>query len=237
MIVNGDVKGLEVVVAADWYKDQVLMQEVKDKVKFHDINQERFGLPSRVTAKRLMFKTLYGGTAFGFSKDGDFVSVGFSEKQWEEVLTAFYGKYTGVAKGHERDIDFVKENGYLEIPSGRYFEYKPYQNNWGQWKWPITTIKNYPIQGFGADLVKLGRIEAFRLFQESDMEGEFIGTIHDSIVFDVPKRNVDQIVSIIHKAIDKIPELCYTKYMYPFSLPMGAEVQVGPNKFDLTEIK
>lgn len=236
MIVNGDFKGLEVVVAADWYQDKVLMQEVRDKVKFHDDNQERFNLPDRVTAKRLMFKTLYGGTAYGFSKDGDFASVGFNESQWEEVLEAFYTKYIGVAGGHKRDIRHAKEHGYIEIPSGRYYNYKPFWTG-KYWKWPETTIKNYPIQGFGADLVKLGRIEAFNQFKASGMEGEFICTIHDSIVFDVPSKNVEQIVSIIRKAVDKVPELCYTIYKYPFSLPMSVEIQTGPNKGDLTEVK
>lgn len=234
MIVNGDFKGLEVVVAADWYQDQVLMQEVRDKVKFHDDNQARFKLPDRVTAKRLMFKTLYGGSPYGFAKDGDFVSVGYNEKQWAEVLDAFYDKYKGVQNGHARDISFVKEHGYLEIPSGRYFNYRPTQNRWG-WKWPETTIKNYPIQGFGADLVKLGRIEAFKQFKASGMEGEFIGTIHDSIVFDIPGKNVDELVTIIKKAVDKVPEMCYDRWSYKFSLPMSVEIQVGPNKADLVE--
>lgn len=232
MIVNGDIKALEAVVAADWYNDTTLIGEIKSGVDLHQNNQDSFSLPDRVTAKRLMFKTLYGGSAYGFAHDSDFLSVGFSEKQWKEVLEKFYDKYTGIAEGHKRDLLFVKEHGYLEIPSGRHFNFKPEWNGY-DWKWPERAIKNYPIQGFGADLVKLIRIKAFELFKASQMEGEFIGTIHDSIIFDVPSNNVDKTVTIINKAVDNLVDSCYTIYKYPIKLPLQVEVQVGANKLDL----
>lgn len=233
MIVNGDIKSLELCVAADWYDDKVMKQEVLDKIDLHSDNQKRFKLPDRVTAKRLIFKLLYGGSAYGFSKDGDFVSVGYNEKQWEEVVHRFYEKYKGVVVGHKRDIAFAKEHGYIEIPSGRHFNFKPeYKGSY--WKWPETRIKNFPIQGLGADLVKLIRIEAFKRFKESGVQGEFISTIHDSLVYDVPSKNVETVCKIIREAVDKLPEMCDTIYSYKFSLPLSVEIQVGPSKGDLT---
>ena len=85
-------------------------------------------------------------------------------------------------------------------------------------------------------MVKLGRIEAFKQFKESGMEGEFICTIHDSLVYDVPEKNVNETVNILRTSIAKVPELCYTIWSYAFSLPLSCEVKVGPNKFDMVEI-
>jgi DNA polymerase I-like protein with 3'-5' exonuclease and polymerase domains len=149
MLVNVDFKSLEVFVAADWYNDKLLKEEVSDrKHDLHADNQKRFDLPDRVTAKRFVFKLLYGATAYGYATDSDFVSVGYSERDWQKVIDQFYTKYTGIGAGHERDIKFVKENGYLEIPSGRYFNYeaKTYR---GEPRWPLTKIKNYPINCSG----------------------------------------------------------------------------------------
>lgn len=238
ILINCDVKGLEVVVAADLSSDSVLKQEVIDKVDFHALNQERFGLPDRVTAKRFIFKLLYGATAFGYSKDSDFLGVGFSVKQWQSVIDEFYSKYSGIGKWHNQLLETCRrEDGVIEIPSGRYYQFAPKKNDWGDWKWPLTQIKNYPVQGFGADLVKLARIEFFERFQQSGLEGFFIQTIHDSIVVDCPEKNVAEIAKMLSESVAKVPELCYNYWSYKFSLPMTSEILVGPNKKDLIEYK
>lgn len=56
MIINCDVKSLEIVVAAWLSQDPVLIQELNDGVDIHGRNQEAFGLPERVIAKILVFR-------------------------------------------------------------------------------------------------------------------------------------------------------------------------------------
>ena len=235
MLINSDVKSLEVYTAADYYGDDVLKEELLSGLDLHTDNQNRFNLPDRLTSKRFIFKLLYGATDYGYAHDPDFFNVGYSQKKWAEIIEEFYNKYKGIAKGHERDIKFVKEKGYLEIPSGRFFSFWPAKRK-GESEWPLTKIKNYPIQGFGADLVKLYRIEAFNQFKQSGMEGEFICTIHDSLVYDVPEKNVIQTVEILKRTIAKVPEMCYNIWNYKFSLPLLCEVQVGPNMSDMKEV-
>lgn len=236
MLINADVKSLEVFVAADLSQDATLKRELLEKLDLHSLNQERFKLPDRVTAKRFIFKLLYGATAFGYSQDSDFISVGYSEKQWQRVIDEFYAKYSGIAKWHNAIIKEAKTTGYLEIPSGRYYNYSPKQTQYGL-KWPLTTIKNYPVQGFGAELVKLARVEAFNRFKQSGLEGEFICTVHDSLVFDTPSKNCYNIGMLLKDSIEYTPTLCKQWFDYDFSLPIWCEIQVGPNKFDMTEFK
>jgi DNA polymerase I len=191
-------------------------------------------LPDRLTAKRFVFKLLYGATAYGYFMDSDFVNVGYSQKRWQEVIDAFYTKYKGIKKWHDTLLDTVKKHGYLEIPSGRCYSFEAKQHR-GEWKWPLTQIKNYPVQGTGADLVMLARIEFLKNFKASGLEGVFIQTIHDSLVVDTPSKNMNQVAKMLKDAIAKVPELCYTNWMYSFSLPLTSEVQVGPNKKDLVD--
>ncbi|HET8685321.1 MAG TPA: DNA polymerase, partial [Methanosarcina sp.] len=124
---------------------------------------------------------------------------------------------------------------YLEIPSGRWFPMEPQIIN-GRVKWPITKIKNYPVQGFGADLVKLARIEAAKRIKE-ETKGLLIGTIHDSLVADAPKDDAEKVCRILMESVAKIPELCYNIYGYKFSLPMLSEGFIGPNKNDMESYK
>jgi DNA polymerase-1 len=235
MLVAGDVKGLEIVCAAELSGDPVLCQEIIDKKDIHGINQEAFGLPDRLIAKIFKFRLIYGGSAYSYSVDPDFSVVGYSQKQWQGVIDRYYEKYKGLGEWHNQLLQTVRECGYLEIPSGRVFFFSP-KESWRGLEWPLTTIKNYPVQGYGADLVMLARIELARLIRESGLEALLVMTVHDSLVVDTPKENIYKVADLINQAIDKVPELVYTNWSHEFKLPMTAEVSVGRSKAELVEI-
>ncbi len=102
--------------------------------------------------------------------------------------------------------------------------------------WPITVIKNYPVQGFGADLVMLARLEANRRLKASGLEYKLISTIHDSIVADCPSHSYRDVGRILFESIEAVPALCKTVFGYDFSLPLTSEVQYGMNKKDMKEL-
>lgn len=237
MLVNVDVKGLEVVVAADLSGDKVLRQEVIDKVDFHQRNQDRFKLPSRVKAKIFKFKLLYGATAFGYANDSDFNDISNSAKFWQGIIDEYYDKYQGIKAWHSSLINTAKRDKLLTIPSGRFYPITPDQR-WDGLKWPETIIKNYPVQGFGADLVMLARLEARKLMLASSevVRSILVGTIHDSIVADCPENEIEIVGRILNQAVEAVPRLCRQVFGYEFSLPMTAEVQYGPNKRDMKEL-
>ena len=87
-LVNVDVKSLENVVAAELSQDKVMMQEIREKQDLHSNNQKAFGLPSRLVAKVLVFRILYGGGAYSFANDSDFTATSTSVKYWERAGTA-----------------------------------------------------------------------------------------------------------------------------------------------------
>lgn len=239
MLINCDVKGLEVVVAAELSSDKVLKQEIVNKVDIHDANRVAFNLgegkPGRLVAKIFKFRLIYGGSAFSYANDPDFTGVSSNVKFWQGVIDSYYTKYKGIKEWHDQLLETVKRDGYITIPSGRFYSFEP-TFKYGDWQWPLTTIKNYPVQGFGADLVMLARIEAYRLLQESGLEFKMIGTIHDSIVVDTPEENCYTISMLLKKAVETTPALCKKYFGYEFSLPLTCEIQVGKNKLELKEL-
>jgi hypothetical protein len=54
--VNADVKNLEGCTFADLAKDAVMIKEITEKEDLHSNNQRDFNLPSRLVAKRFLFK-------------------------------------------------------------------------------------------------------------------------------------------------------------------------------------
>lgn len=239
MLVNVDVKGLEVVVAAELSGDKVLSQEIIDKVDIHGVNQVAFNLgegkQGRLIAKIFKFRLIYGGSAYSYAHDSDFMSVSTSEKFWQNVIDRYYAKYYGIAEWHKLIVEEAQINRRLTIPSGRFFPIDPDFSKRNPW--PLTIIKNYPVQGFGADLVMLARIRARRLIRDSGLEAKLISTIHDSIVVDTPSKNVYNISKILKQSIEEVPQLCKRTFNYDFKLPMTCEIQAGPNKLQMEEIK
>lgn len=238
MLLNVDIKGLEIVVAADLSRDIVLRQELLDKVDIHERNRDGFklgaGKAGRLVAKVLAFRILYGGGAYSFAHDPAFMGVSTSEKFWQNVIDEYYDKYKGIKKWHSELIAEAMRDGRLEIPSGRFFPITPDYTK--REPWPITVIKNIKVQGFGADLVMLARLQAAKLLRESGLEGLLISTIHDSIVADCPEKNVEPIGRLLNQAVEEVPKLCKQVFDYEFSLPLTAEAQYGPNKKEMKDL-
>ncbi len=238
MLINVDVKGLEVVVAAQLSGDITLCKELLDGVDIHETNRDAFNLgegkAGRLIAKTLKFRILYGGSAYSFANDPDFTGCSSSQSFWQEVIDKYYTKYGGIKKWHNGLLLEAQENGRIALPWGRYFPIKPDINK--RESWPLTVIKNYPVQGGGADLVMLARLEANRLLRESGVHALFVGSIHDSIVVDTPEENVYNIGKLLKQAVEEVPSLCKKVWDYEFSLPLKCEIAYGPNKTDMTEL-
>ncbi len=236
MIVNADVKGLEVVGAAELSGDKTLSQEIIDKIDIHEANRDRFqlgeGKLGRLIAKIFKFRLIYGGSAYSYAHDPDFMGVSTSEKFWQGVIDEYYNKYQGIKKWHDALLLTVMEKGYIEIPSGRFFAFRPL----GGGRWPLTTIKNYPVQGLGADLVMLARIDFVEKLLQSDLEAVFIGTVHDSLVVDTPEKNVYTISKMLKDSIEAVPQLCQKEWGYNFKLPLTCEIQAGRNKKEMVDV-
>lgn len=233
MIVNADAKSLEVYGAAYLSQDSVMMKELLDGVDMHSRNQEDFGLPSRLIAKILIFRTIYGGTEYSFANDPDFASVSTSVKYWKKVLDKFFDKYRGLAKWHEQIIQEVVSTGYYVNPAtGRTYKYQRDQRG----NWPVTQIKNYPVQGLGADIMSIARVSFKRRFDNLKIPGVIVNSIHDSIVVDVPSTEVQHVSELFHAVFRDLPSNFKRIFGVDFNLPLLCEVQYGLNMKELIDV-
>lgn len=114
--------------------------------------------------------------------------------------------------------------------TGRTYEY---ERNW-KGDWPETTIKNYIVQGFAADLMAIARVSFARRFS---VVGCVVNTVHDSIVVDVPVEEVERVVKLFHEVFRDLPANFERVFKKQFNLPLRCEVSVGPNMSDLEEVK
>jgi len=233
MLLNADVKSLEVYTAAYLSQDKVMMDELISGVDMHERNQQTFKLPSRLIAKILGFRILYGGSAYSFVNDSDFMAVSKSEKYWANVIDMYYEKYSGLNQWHDKIVEQAMRTKKLVMPTGRVFKFEPTLTARGDLKWPITNIKNYPVQGTGSDLVAIARVSMFNRMLKSKLRSKMLATVHDSILFDCPDDEVATVAKMIHQVAEDVPQNFKRLFGCEYNLPFLVEVEVGSNYADM----
>jgi DNA polymerase I-like protein with 3'-5' exonuclease and polymerase domains len=240
-IVNVDAKSLEWCTYLHLSQDKVGIEEwhgvVNDpsNVDIHRDNQTKFNLPSRLIAKVFLFRWIYRGPAFAYSRDPDFMSVSTSQKYWQDVIDQYYSKYQGLYKTHMRYLQEVNETGRLTSPLGRSYRFNKYRKGQGT-EYSEYEITNYPNQGLGADVMAVARVSAAARFSRYKLRSLLVSTIHDSITADSPPDEVNTVKEIFIEVFKDLPKNIEKAYGIKWDLPMIGEVEAGPNLKDLTSI-
>lgn len=237
MLVIGDFKALEWNTATYLSQDQVAIAEFNDpSVDMHTDNQNKFNLPSRLIAKKFLFRLIFGGTAPAYCYDPEFNYISDKMKFWQEAIDAFYLKYQGVRAWHERLVLEAMETGRVTIPTGRSFCYTPYLDKRGNLVWPRTTILNYPVQGLGADLMVIARVLMRAELKNQKLTSFIDGTVHDSIRLDGPAEELKDVTKVFFKVWRNIPRVFERTFKVPYNIPCRVEVKYGSNWKDMEEI-
>lgn len=93
------------------------------------------------------------------------------------------------------------------------------------------------MQGTGADIVSAARVLLNSKLQKHKVTGHICLTVHDSIVVDCPKKEVDLVAKLMYDSFNELPQ--YVKKIFDIDLPFPfpGEVKYGPNLADMIEIK
>lgn len=232
-IVNCDGKAIEWYAGSDLSGCPVAKKEIIDGIDQHTMNQQDFDLPSRLIAKKFIFRLIYGGTEYSYANDPDFTNVSKNPKYWLKVIQKFHDKYHGWSYWWGKLMQEAVETGRIINPkTGRSYLYQ--RNSRGEW--PETTIKNYIIQGYAADIMSVARVSFSNRFKKEGIDGLQVNTVHDSIVVDVADHEVERVARMFHSVFDDLPKNFERVFKVPFNLPLRCEVSVGKNMKELEEI-
>lgn len=235
MLIQADAKALEWWTAVWLSQDRVGIEEILDGRDLHSENEKAFGLPSRLIAKKYLFRTIYRGSAYAFSKDPEFASTSSSVKFWENIGEKFFSKYAGLGAWHNSLAAQVAKGQPIIGPQGREWFFDMVRNFRNELVIPWTTMTNHPVQGTGHDIMAVIRVSFFNRLKKQNIQARLIGTIHDSILVDVPESNVETVVNLFESCFADMPDNFNRMFGVKPNIPLKCECSVGPNMNDSVE--
>ena len=83
---------------------------------------------------------------------------------------------------------------------------------------------NSPIQGSGADILKLAMIQVDKVMKERQLKSQMILQVHDELIFDVVKEELEEMMIIIQSAMESA---------FQMKVPLKVEGTYAKNWYDL----
>jgi DNA polymerase-1 len=185
---------------------------------FH-VPMEEVTRDQRSAAKAVNFGIIYGQSAFGLSQN-----LNISRTEAKEIIDSYFEQYGTIKTYMDNAVASARELGYVETIMKRR-RYLPDINsaNAVVRGFAERNAVNAPIQGSAADIIKLAMVAVHEKMKGMTIKSKMILQVHDELVFDVHRDEVDQMKALVTEAMESAVQM---------SVPMEVELQFGENWLD-----
>jgi DNA polymerase-1 len=186
--------------------------------KVYNIPEEEVTKDMRRKAKSVNFGIVYGQGAFGLADN-----LGISRTEAKTIIDNYKTEFAGIARYMDDTINFAREHGYVQTIMGRKRWLRDINSsNFTVRGYAERNAINSPIQGTAADMIKLAMARVNDAFKKHGFQSNMILQVHDELVFDVLKEEVDAVKPVIVDCMQ-------TAMVLPNGIPVLAEAGVGEN--------
>jgi len=226
VIVSADYSQIELRIVAAISGDPNMCDAFKQGKDIHTAtaakvyNIEEAGVTKemRYKAKSVNFGIIYGQGAFGLSEN-----LKISRGEAREIIENYKKQFPNIQQYMDDQMKFAQKNGYVETLLGRKRWLKDINSaNFTVRGYAERNAINMPIQGTAADMIKLAMIKIHNEFKERNLKSKMILQVHDELVFDAYKDEIELIKPIIIDCMESALAL-------PNDVPASADLGVGDN--------
>ena len=182
--------------------------------KVFNVALEEVSREQRSQAKTVNFGIVYGVSAFGLSNQ-----TNLNRKESKALIDAYYETYPQLKSYIRKQVDFARENGYVETILGRrrYLRDINSQNSIVRSAAERNAV-NAPIQGSAADIIKIAMLRIHEKLK--DYDSQMLLQVHDELVFDAKKSELDALTNMIKTEMEQA---------YKLQVPLVVDVGTGTN--------
>ena len=118
------------------------------------------------------------------------------------------------------EVQFVNEHGYVKTMFGRkrYLASELASPNYQIREFAQRAAINQPLQGSAADLIKMAMIEVEKRLEEKRLKTKMIMQVHDELVFEVPKEELETVKALVLDAME---------LNQPLKVPLELDINCG----------
>lgn len=211
VFLSADYSQIDLRVLAHYSQDEALITAFRSGGDVHARTAaEIFSVSSmlvtsemRRVAKSINFGIVYGMSSFGLANQ-----LQISRKDAQRFIDKYFGLYSGVQRFMDDIVMTAREDGFVTTLLGRRRTVADiHAKNRNQREFAERMAINTPIQGTAADIIKLAMIHCDDAIKENGLHAKMLLQIHDELVFELPKDELEQTQKIIKKAMEGAFEL------------------------------
>ena len=223
-LVSADYSQIELRIIAALCGEENMIEAFKNNEDIHKSTAAKvFNIPleevtkeQRSHAKTVNFGIIYGVSAFGLSNQ-----TNLSRKESAELIEAYYKTYPKLKSFISDQVDFARENGFVETISGRRRYLKDINSaNAIVRGGAERNAVNAPIQGSAADIIKIAMINIHKKLKSENWQSKMLLQVHDELVFDAHNSELEKIQPMIKHEMENA---------FKMIVPLDVEIGIGKN--------
>ena len=224
VLLAADYSQIELRIIAALSEEETMIEAFKNGEDIHASTAAKvFNVPinevtrdQRSNAKTVNFGIIYGVSAFGLSNQTD-----LTRKESKELIDLYYETYPKLRNYMSAQVDFARDHGYVEtvLQRRRYLKDINSRNAIVRGAAERNAV-NAPIQGSAADIIKIAMINIFKRFEKEGFKSKMLLQVHDELVFDAHKDELDIIKPIIKYEME---------HAFDMIVPLDVEMGIGEN--------
>ena len=223
LILSADYSQIELRLLAHVSGDEHLIQAFKSGEDIHTMTASKvYGVKvdevtkeMRRSAKAVNFGIVYGQSKYGLAKN-----LGITNAEAQAFIDKYFETYPGVNEYMRREVAFVNQYGYVETIFGRkrYLAAELASPNYQIREFAQRAAINQPLQGTAADLIKMAMIDVDKKLSEGNFKTKMIMQVHDELIFEVPKEELEDVKSLVLKSME---------LGQPLRVPLDVDINYG----------
>ncbi|MBR9919869.1 MAG: DNA polymerase I [Bacteroidetes bacterium] len=211
-LLAADYSQIELRIIAEISGDEAMLEAFKEGKDIHRATAARvFDVPfdevsreQRYRAKTVNFSIIYGAGSTNLSRQLD-----IPRTEAKELIENYFKQYHGLRDYMDNIVKEARENGYVRTLMGRRRHLRDINSKNGMMRSQAERLAiNSPIQGTAADMIKMAMINIHRKLKEGNYKSKMILQVHDELVFDAHKDEMDKLKPMIEEEMkNAIPDL------------------------------
>ena len=224
VMLAADYSQIELRVIASLSKDPNMISAFNDNLDIHsstaskvfNVEIKNVSKEQRSNAKTVNFGIIYGVSAFGLSNQTD-----LSRSESKDLIESYFKAYPELKNYISNQINFARENGYVETILGRRRYLKDINS-----RNPIVrggaerNAVNAPVQGSAADIIKIAMVKISDKIKLNNFKSKMLVQVHDELIFEIYKPELQKMKEIIKKEMESV---------FTLNVPLTVDIGIGEN--------